>query len=433
MAIPNHWNAFNLRQSPFFQDTLWAGVDARYPLELFIGREEESGRILRRITSAPDSRQVLLGAPGFGKTTLAQHVKAKAAKMGFLSYAEPIGVMSAERAGELLMRILGYVYDTLYSFSQGALAKAEPMQSAQQLVLAFRTHSGGANASFSFNTPYGGVGVGLGSSKSTSYQQSPFISPVMTVPKLLAELLTLARSKLKAEGIIVHMNNMENMSDADGEATGRTLRDLRDLFLRDGYHYLLVGTPDIVRTAIAPHAQLRSVFMVSEPLVPLSLREFGELLRKRYAYLKLNARKPVAEPVRSGALADLYKLFSGDLRGVLSALDYSADLLLGYTGRAPASPMAADDMHAVLRQRYRDEAAGRMSESALEYLETLAGFGDSPITQAQLAQRWKVSAPFVSKTLGEWQALGYVREVRRAGRRIFYELTGPAKLMLGQK
>jgi len=53
MAIPNHWNAFNLRQSPFFQDTLWAGVDARYPLELFIGREEESGRILRRITSAP--------------------------------------------------------------------------------------------------------------------------------------------------------------------------------------------------------------------------------------------------------------------------------------------------------------------------------------------------------------------------------------------
>src|SRR5688572_11419126 len=121
MAILNHWNAFNLRQSPFFQDTLWAGVDARYPLELFVGRQEESQRILRSIFGAADSRQVIIGAPGYGKTTLAQFIKAQAAAKGFLSNAEPVSVLSSEGADELLVRLLSYVYDTLYSFSKGGL------------------------------------------------------------------------------------------------------------------------------------------------------------------------------------------------------------------------------------------------------------------------------------------------------------------------
>jgi len=431
MAIPNHWNAFNLRQSPFFQDTLWAGVDARYPLELFVGRETETQRILRGIVGAPDSRQVVVGAPGYGKTTLVQYVKSKAAAKGFISNAEPVSMMSTERVDDLLVRILSYVYDTLYSFSEGSLAKEDAMQTAQQLVLAFRVQSGGANASFSFNTPAGGIGVGMGRNKNIAYQQSSFVSPAMVVPRLLAQLLALGRAKLKAcEGIVVHLNNMENLTDADGEATGRMLRDLRDLFLRDGYHYLLVGTPDIVRTAIAPHAQLRSVFMTSEPLNALTLDEFVLLLRRRYRHLKLNARKAVAEPVTVSALKELYDLFTGDLRGLLNALDYSADLLLGYTGKAPASPMEANGIHAVLRRRYRTEAASRMTESALENLDTLFEESTSQFTQVELTERWKVSQAFVSKTINEWQRFGYAREAGRDRRRITYELTGPAKVML---
>lgn len=432
MAIPNHWNAFNLRQSPFFQDTLWAGVDARYPLDLFVGREGESHRILRGIFGAPDSRQVIVGAPGRGKTTLVQYVKAKALDKGLLSNAEPVSVMSEERADELLVRILSYVYDTLYSFSSGGLAKAGAMQSAQQLVLAFRVQSGGANASFSFSTPAGGVGGGLGGSRGLAYQQSSFVSPVMVVPRLLVQLLELARAKIKpCEGIIVHLNNMENLSDKDGEATGRMLRDLRDLFLRDGYHYLLVGTPDIVRTAIAPHAQLRSVFMIGDPLAALTLPEFTLLLRRRYQYLRLNPRKPAIAPVAVNALTELYQLFAGDLRGVLNALDYSADLLVGYMGRASAAPMKRGEIHAVLRQRYLTEAAARLTPASLQHLETLVDV-NATFQQVELAERWKVSQALVSKTMTEWQRFGYVREVSREGRRLIYGLTGLAKVMLLQ-
>jgi hypothetical protein len=431
MAIPNHWNAFNLRQSPFFQDTLWSGVDARYPLELFVGREAESGRILRGIFGAADSRQVVTGAPGRGKTTLAQYVKSRAAAKGFFSNAEPVSVMSTERADGLLVRILGYVYDTLYSFSGGALAREEAMQAAQQLVLAFRVQSGGGDVSFSFDTPAGGFGLGVGRSKAVTYQQSAFVSPVMVVPKLLSHLMALGRSKLKGcEGIVIHMNNMENLSDADGSATGMLLRDLRDLFLKDGYHYLLVGTPDIVRTAIAPHAQLRSVFMVSEPLPALTFDEFLLLLRRRYRHLKLNSRRPVTEPVIADVLRELYELFAGDLRGVLNALDYGADLLLGYTGRAPASPMGASDIHSVLRLRYRAEAQARLSESSLERLDDRAGAVDESFTQAELTAQWRLSQAFVSRILAEWQRFGYARESGRDGRKLTYELTGPARIML---
>jgi hypothetical protein len=277
----------------------------------------------------------------------------------------------------------------------------------------------------------GGAGGGLGRSKAVAYQQSSFVSPVMVVPRLLVQLLELARLKLKpCEGIIVHLNNMENLPDKDGEATGRMLRDLRDLFLRDGYHYLLVGTPDIVRTAIAPHAQLRSVFTVCDPLAALTLDEFIRLLRRRYQYLRLNTRKPALAPVAMNALSELYSLFAGDLRGILNALDYSADLLLGYTGRTPASPLKRENIHAVLRQRYRTEAAARLTDAAFEYLETLAGDADVTFQQADMAGRWRVSQAFVSRTLAEWQRFGYVREVSREGRRLIYGLTGPAKVML---
>lgn len=219
-------------------------------------------------------------------------------------------------------------------------------------------------------------------------------------------------------------------TDTDASATGHVLSDLRDLFLRDGFHYLIVGTPEVVRAAIAPHAQLRSVFTVSDPLSPLAVEEFRLLLSRRYRFLRLDPRKSVAEPVGPGALAELYGLFAGDLRGALNALDYAADLLLGYTGGKATSTMEGNDMHSVLRRRYLTEADARLSESALEYLETLSSDVDAPFTQTGLTELWEVSQAFVSKTLSEWQRFGYAREVGREGRRLTYELTGPARLML---
>jgi hypothetical protein len=126
----------------------------------------------------------------------------------------------------------------------------------------------------------------------------------------------------------------------------------------------------------------------------------------------------------------LYRVFAGDLRGMLNAMDYSANLLLGYTGKGSAPAMDSDNINAVLRRRYRKEAIARLAAPTLEYLEKLSGHADAPVTQSELVKHWKVSQSIVSKTLDELQTFGYIREAARERRRITYEWTGPAKMIL---
>ena len=104
---------YNLRESPFFQDTLRVGESARYPLELFVGRERELDRLLRVIGSSPSSRQAIAGPAGVGKTTLAQRAKGEASAAGYLSRSEARSLASELTTDGLLIRLLSYVCEAL--------------------------------------------------------------------------------------------------------------------------------------------------------------------------------------------------------------------------------------------------------------------------------------------------------------------------------
>lgn len=75
-SIPtNPLALFNLRESPYFQDALQA--TGRYPLSLFVGRDDAAEILLKKIVMSPGgTRQTIGGSAGVGKSTLAQYVKA---------------------------------------------------------------------------------------------------------------------------------------------------------------------------------------------------------------------------------------------------------------------------------------------------------------------------------------------------------------------
>jgi hypothetical protein len=104
-------------------------------------------------------------------------------------------------------------------------------------------------------------------------------------------------------GIIVHINNVENMTTSEQAQAGLVLRDVRDLTLLEGYHYVLVGTVEAIREIIQPHAQLRSVFGLARHLEPLSGGQFRRLLQLRYDALRLSTRKPHPLPIEWRAVA----------------------------------------------------------------------------------------------------------------------------------
>ena len=408
MALPNLWGLYNLRSSPFFQATLRADSDAT-PLRLFVGRQRERQLLLTTIGSSASSRQAVAGRPGIGKTTLVQTVKADTQAEGYWSSDEIIPISAEGASEQLLGQLLSGVYDAV--LANCPTAAGPEVEAAQQLVRSMRLRGGSQSESVA--TPPGAL--------------------LLDGPRVLRDLLRYA-IRQGARGIVLHLNNLENLSEADASRAADLLRGIRDqALLHDGLHLIVVGTTDAVRTVVQSHTQIRSVF--SNPLVlePLDLADVQQLLAIRYEALQLDPAKAWRTPVADAVVQKLYELFRGDLRGLLKALEDGITGLLGLTsGGAEVAPVGLNDLLLSLRQRNQAELQDQLGDTAWGRLLTWAQVDPASMqTQTQLVTLWQVKQPSVSQTLQQLIEAGAVEALPRRGREaIQYLMTGTARLAL---
>lgn len=421
MALPNLWGLYNLRSSPYFQATLRSDTEAT-PLGLFVGRERERQLLLTTIGSTRSSRQAVAGRPGIGKTTLVQAVKADAQEAGFWTSSEIMSLGSEGSSEDLLGRLLHGAYDAVLASFPAASGPA--VEAAQQLVRSFRLRGGGFSAS--------AFGFGAGGTQ-TEGVSTPPSALVLDGPRVLRDLLAYAQAQ-GAQGLVLHLNNLENLSEADADRAADLLRSIRDqALLLDGLHLIVVGTTDAVRTVVQTHTQIRSVFSDPQVLQPLELKDVQKLLANRYAALQLGPEQPWRSPVEDAVVERLYLLFRGDLRGMLKALEDGMTALLGLTAPAASdgtAPVGMDDLLLVLRQRNQQELKDQLGPTAWERLLAW-GNRDPEACEIQTALKtlWGVSQSAVSQTLQQLTASGAVEALPRKGRDpIQYMLTGTARL-----
>jgi hypothetical protein len=404
--MTNLWTLYNLRESPFFQEQLRSDPDARYPVELFVGRQREVARLVGvvREKAGSSSRQTVQGPPGRGKSTLVQQVKAILAKDGFLSHPEAISVGSADSTQTLLLRIVKYVYGAILAAApNAAIRDTPPMATARQLTLAFQGRAGGGGLSL---PAVGGINLAV----STQYQ-TPQAALEVLIPELLHELSALAREQLGARGILLHMNNLEALSNADAETAARIVQDLRDpLLMAEGFHTIVVGADEAIRSVVLSVRQVRDVFSSARPLPPLTLPEILQLLERRYEHLRAEKGRPPRKPVDDDAVAELHTLFRGNLRGLLNALEDGAHTLIDY-GFAGGAPMTRDQLRGVLRGRYQETLEAELTRGDVRLLQQVAEAGlFEGFTQSQLARVWDVSRATVSGHLKRWEGNEYITE-----------------------
>ncbi|MCP9793322.1 ATP-binding protein [Vulcanococcus limneticus Candia 3F8] len=426
MALPNLWGLYNLRSSPFFQATLRADSPVT-PLRLFVGRQRERQLLLTAIGSSAASRQAVAGRPGIGKTSLVQTVKTDAQAEGYWS-SDAIIPISAKGAGaegaseQLLGQLLSGVYDAV--LANCPTAAGPEVEAAQQLVRSIRLRGGGLTLS--------AFGLGVGGSQSESVATPPG-ALLLDGPRVLRDLIRYAIGQ-GARGIVLHLNNLENLSEADASQAADRLRGIRDqALLHDGLHLIVVGTTDAVWTVVQSHTQIRSVF--SHPLVlePLALGDVEQLLANRYEALQLDPARPWRSPVEAAVVKRLYELFRGDLRGMLKALEDGITALLGLTSAGvDVAPVGLDDLLLTLRQRNQVELQEQLGDTAWERLPAWAGVDAGSIqTQAELVELWQVRQLTVSQSLQQLIKFGAVEVLPRRGREaIQYLMTGTAGLAL---
>ena len=164
---------------------------------------------------------------------------------------------------------------------------AQAIEDVRQLIRVFRVTQ--LSAGLSMSVPLAG-GAGLSGGRTKTFVNPSTVRPAILVGELMRNLMEVAREKLGAKGILVHMNNLENITEEQAQAAARVLRDLRDPCLLAGnYHWLLTGATEAIRLVAAGTEQVRTVFNFSPDLEPLTPQETIHLLTRRYDALRLHA------------------------------------------------------------------------------------------------------------------------------------------------
>lgn len=431
--LPTAWNLYNLVSSPFFQETLETGESSPRPLSLFVGRNAELQQLRNTIHGAGEasSRQAVAGVPGVGKTTLVQELKRAVLADGYLTTDALVPILARDTSESVFGRVLGALYETIL-VNRPQMVEHKAMRDAQLLVRADRLATGGANLSV--------AGFGGGITRGTTVVAPKDI--MIDGPRIMRDLMSLVRGS-DVRGVLLHLNNLENLSESETTNAAEVLRSLRDpMLLHNGLHFVVVGTTDAVNTVVNTHAQVRTIFstLLLEPLV---LADVYRMLEARYEHLRLDPARPAVPPADGEAVARLYSLFRGDLRGLLKALDDGVAPLLGLAGTnpfpsthlpgAPVRPLTIDELRPMLQRRY---AAHLWSLPEQVRVEQLTRWGnqapESSHTQKSLMKLWGVSQGAVSTGVSYLVRQGFVVALPRSGGGpIQYVLSGVGRIIFG--
>lgn len=440
--LPTVWNVYNLRGSPFFQDTLAVGHERR-SLELFVGRTAELTALRTYLNGRDSSRQAVGGVSGVGKTTLVQMLKSVALEDGYLTSDSLIPFVTGDTPEAFFGRVLSGVYDIILA-NRPMSGDNPAMQAAQQMVRSSRLATGGGNASL--------LGIGGGITKGATIMTPKDV--LIDGPRVLRDLLAMVRTA-DGRGILLHLNNLESLSARDVEGAADLLQSLRDpMLMHEGLHVVLVGTTEAVNDVVNAHSQVRNVFRAPIVLEPLSLQEVHALLRLRYDRWRHHPVQPAVTPVEDAAIDRLFEVFQGDLRGLLKALDDGVEECIGLGGavhtlpmqaRAGASPtpfperstsvppVCLADLARVLQARYSAAMRSELEElRATQLSQWMEADPTSVRTQRDLTQMWDLSQGTVSNALASLIAAGYVVARPRQGKSpIQYALSGKSRLIAG--
>lgn len=424
-GLPNKWALYNLVASPYFQDVLEASEPSPQPLRsLFVGRKGELRELEERILGAGrhGTRQGVAGLPGVGKTTLVQEIKARLLDRGYFSTDSWVPLFPEDTSERLFGRVLGQVYDTILA-NRPHMAAHPAMRDAQLLVRVSRIIDRGGTVSVA------GFAIGGQSGETPSMPTDLLIDG----PRVMRDLMR-AIEESDAGGLIVHVNNIETLTEAEARRAAEILRALRDpMMMHPGLHFVFVGTQEALQRTLTSFPQLRNVVSVT-PLEALDLPTVQDLLRARYEHLRADPGEPVVPPASEEAVAALYELYRGDLRGLLKALEEGVRPLLGLAGvdeEGVPEPLPLEAVLPVLQERYGRELDGLPEQTRVEQLRRWGNtHPDAALTQKELAELWEVVQPTVSRALQYLGENGYVVALPRQGREEGrYVLSGSARLV----
>ena len=422
LEIANPWGPYGLSEDPYFQQALEPFAQSR-PMSLFVGRDPEVQLLGNQIVGSSSSRAIVQGAAGVGKTSFVNRLKVVLAEHNVLTHQTPVRVergMTPRRFVAAVLKVLNQMRAAADTSTQNAdlgtaksrLAKAPPLskearfwQKIGRIVDGEDSIAGGLNV----------LGVGA--------QHERIRIPPEVSEMALDEELRQAIEYLSHRGrrrVLIHVNNLENLSAVDVGAAAVLMRDVRDCLLTDHSHWLFVGTTGIADAVFGQSAQVRGIIPHTITLDALTPNEVELLLNRRYEHLRRG--RTLVPPVSAEAAAELYARYDGQLRDFLRLLSGAVQR---QAGLAPGAPLAADQVVNLMAPRYyAEQLVAKIGDGDSGHLATI--FRNQKLSETfrvtDAAKAIGITQASASKFVQRLLAAGIIVQASAAGRNIYYQL-----------
>ncbi len=237
-----------------------------------------------------------------------------------------------------------------------------------------------------------------------------------------------AASHAERGRVLVHVNNLGNLSREDARAAAGLLQDVRDAFLFPHGHWLFVGAGDVLH-AVLGAPQVGGIVPIVVDLEPLGAEQVAELLERRYHHLRRGVR--LVPPVAPAAAAALYARYRGDLRNFLRLLSRAVQ---HHAVGAPGRPLDEAAVVRTMAPVYWPEVVRRLGAGDAAHLAAVTR-GQPPDAEFRVtdaAARLGVTQAAASRLVQRLAAAGAVEPTRTAGKSVYYRLAaGDLTVALG--
>ncbi len=406
------WEQYGLRKNPYFIQPLTKGT-----LRLFKGesRLQASREIVGHVTAGASPILLLQGGPGVGKTTLVNHAKLKlASSREYYVYPQRIEISASTTREDLAAELLAAITTSALKTNPSADWQQDARWSEAYETIADTWEQSELGGGVEF--------AGFGASLTRAQvRQLAKITPWETWKALVRNLLQALTNR--REGFVVHINNIDAVSDENPRKVRQLLDEARELLIQPGIVSILCASPAFQSDVIGSRQRLLDVITTLNPVERLRPFEFIEAVRARYQHF-LADEAAFIEPVHDDALQSLYNLFDGDMRNTFQvAVDAIVQSSLTQTETSTLEERGVLALVAAKLEAQYDQ----LVDSERKIVSYLLEHGESP-SQGALKESIDSPQPTVSHATRRLENKRWIATSQQ-GTRLSYELTGYGKLL----
>lgn len=365
-----NWSEYGLKNDPYCDAPLKEGGELDVD-KAFIGRDADIRIIDSVISSSNRACLTICGNVGIGKTSLANFEKFKwknKTQKPLFSFRREIEANNyILNKKSFLIEILASVYTEL-SLIEPSLLKEDVLIKISSIVDFTRTNS--------YSGGFSVLGSGLNGGKDTSVNH-PYNLAISTLEQYFRELLEFIKTKeiqgKVHSGLIVHMNNFDVVMKENIRGVINFFDEVRDILQTTDVYFFFLGPINLFKDAISRNPRVKGVFSQAPlQLKPLNKIEIRDALNRRLEILKSDGVEDYIKPVDDNVIFNLYDLYKGDIRLILSSIpSIVSEALSNFPG---VKTITIDESRKLLTQTRMEEIKDRLSTKQLDFVEKIISF-----------------------------------------------------------